>query len=253
MEKRGQLTILLLIGILIVAVILILVFMLSQQEITPSGQVLPPLERIKLATSSTIESCLQTESNKAITTLGLQGGYISLPPDFLVTSYANLAYLYNEGNLTLPTIEDMESEINTFLTSAIPACTNFEPSRIITQPPQVTTTILNDSVRIRLLYQAEIILDDLTVNLNTPYTRTLDIRLGYLHSIVNEILQGEVASPGIDIVFLDNLDIKTTFQNVDESTVVYMLEDQKSNINEESYLFIFANKFNFGDLEAFIE
>jgi len=243
MKKRGQATIFIIIGAVIVAIIVILSLILTQQP-TDEKQPILTLQQYKLDITSQIENCLREEGANALANLGSQGGRLILPEDHLVTSYSKTAYAYYEGNSTFPTIEEMEEELAIQIEVAMPICVTFD-SRYINQTGklQATAQILEDSVKLDIIYPLEITLEDTVTNLQESQSETFDIRLGYIHNTVNDIVQDTIELPGIDILFLDELDMKITVDGIDESTVVYILEDQKSNINEEPYIFIFANKF----------
>src|SRR3989344_2923096 len=140
---RAQVSIFIILG-LVIAITIIAIFTIRSAfikdwlniEQEKTAEVPEQIKPIK----SYIDSCLSTLSREAINTLGLQGGYIELPLDPIPRSFFNqfsnsleivpntyTSYWFHETSngiqkLEVPTIENMELDINNYITSKIDNC-----------------------------------------------------------------------------------------------------------------------------------
>ena len=217
---RAQVSIFIILG-LVIAITIIAIFTIRSAfikdwlniEQEKTAEVPEQIKPIK----SYIDSCLSTLSREAINTLGLQGGYIELPLDPIPRSFFNqfsnsleivpntyTSYWFHETSngiqkLEVPTIENMELDINNYITSKIDNCikelfVNPDFSRYsikFNSFPKTSTRIEDNFIEITLNYPSELYLDNIGKRIENYYVK-LDIPLGYLYKTSKNIL--EVAS-----------------------------------------------------------
>lgn len=140
-SKRGQLTVFVIIGVVIVAVVAILLYLKSvaveKEEVVPVD-----IAPIKLY----VEKCLEETAKDAVLIIALQGGYYILPEKSL--NFLNIYspyYLY-EGEVFLPTIEMIENELSFYCMFNLRDCIDLETFsergyEITIEIPEVTVTI----------------------------------------------------------------------------------------------------------------
>lgn len=190
--------------------------------------------------SAKIQECLEEEAKYTLLMLGYDGGLITAPLRYTENDW-NIVYAYHEGNPTFPKLDEIKEDINFILEMAVPLCTDFDPQKVEMGLPKAKTKISKNKVDIK--FNFPFILNDSKTKVDKSYSYSLDVRLGYIHQSVSKIVKDEIATGMVDIFLLDSLDLSVTIYGVEESTIIYILEDKKSLIDNQPYYFIFANKF----------
>ena len=119
MKKRGQVTVFVIAGIIILLVFLLFFYIIKINTIfTP--EVVVPQEIAPL--KSYVEDCINNIGEDAIIRLGMQSGYVEIPEDIAMNPRAyisvggpiKLPYWYLNGVDTSPTLVNMQSQISDF-------------------------------------------------------------------------------------------------------------------------------------------
>ena len=243
MEKKGQLSI-----FLILALIIIIVFSLlysikampkSQQQKTEVVK-----SSISDAITSNIQNCLTNTANQAILILGLQGGYIEKPNKFLTINNSFLSFGYYKNSIILNSLEGIKSEINNYIEKNLPLCVKennliFEEGSVISK-----TTINQDNIKIEVNYPIRIKQGDRVEALKEDYNTELKTRLGYIYDFILSVVTKHLKDPrNIDIVNLLKSDLSIDIVGYKENTLIYVITDKKSKINNKNFNFVFANYF----------
>ncbi len=238
MRKRGQLNIYLIFGILIIAVALLIVYYQERLFLTTWD-----LERITAArvpgeakeVNDYVMGCLEEVGSEGATLLGVQGGYIELPPDeyggrspvnrfsnaleIIPGSEMETAYWFYEApngvqRTEVPTREEMEAGLASFVRNNLAACTQnftlFENYNITTGDIEVEADILDTRVLLSVRYPLFISTADFEHMLSRFYLN-IESRLGKLHGLASDILDAEM-----DRNFLEEktIDILTVYEDV---------------------------------------
>ena len=247
MKKRGQITIFIIVGLILVLSIFIMLY-LNKNKIGDSGVLqssdIKPIEYY-------VDLCVKSSASNALYLLGVQGGYTTPPELYFQSAYAKIAYWYYEGQDTSPTIEKMEQELSSYVNNiALPECIEslsifndmgfeFEFSEIDTK-----TKINENNVEFNIDYPITIKKGDSKAEIKEFY-RNFPVRLGHIHSISKEIVGKEVEDPDwIDMTYLVNQDLNFKIYPYDENTLIYSVLDNQSVIEYDSqFMFLFANIF----------
>ncbi|MFO8015654.1 MAG: hypothetical protein R6U32_00975 [Candidatus Woesearchaeota archaeon] len=128
-EKRGQITLFIIIGILIVALVGVFLYIrgesiqMEEPEVIPS-ELMPVKEYI--------DGCMQVTLNKAVLMMGQQGGYLYIPehiksdPSAYIESsdgsMIKTPYWYHNGKSNVPSIGNMEKQISRYVEENLDAC-----------------------------------------------------------------------------------------------------------------------------------
>jgi hypothetical protein len=138
-EKRGQITIFVILAILIIAVVA--GFFILRDKITFFQPAIPG--ELTPITNS-IQECVQSTLEDGTKLAGLQGGYIIPPSNALETDFSYIAYGYYLGKNTLASKTQIENEIANYIELTLPFCfdaSSFQEYRITAQNPTASVKI----------------------------------------------------------------------------------------------------------------
>ncbi|PIN85883.1 hypothetical protein COV19_07370 [Candidatus Woesearchaeota archaeon CG10_big_fil_rev_8_21_14_0_10_44_13] len=128
-EKRGQITLFIIIGILIVALAGVFIYIRSEKITIEEPEVIPAeLFPVK----EYVESCEKITLTKAVLLMGQQGGYLYVPESIRYDPTSFIApterseiivpYWYHDGKTIAPTIKGMEEQISRYVNEHIGDC-----------------------------------------------------------------------------------------------------------------------------------
>ena len=217
MEKRGQITVLIMIGIVIIAA-LVIIFSLRNYvfkkavEKDEREQILgEAIKPIKIY----LDDCIKDLANNAIERISLQGGYINIPNnkepinpllpfsnnlDIFGNNALRVTYWFYESDngiqrTDVPTLREMETRIGEYIDSNINACLNnitfFEDYEISKFKDTKTSVAIGDnSVIIKVKTSVGIGYKGLEQELNS-FNIAVDSSLGKLYKIGKEIFDNQ--------------------------------------------------------------
>ena len=253
MQKRGQLTIFLMFGIIIVIAAIFVSYIQSE---TPKTKIGAETERINsLSVSSlasvkdSIDYCVSDTSSYVVYYTSLQGGYYNVPEP-KTQYFGDMPYYEYKGQNKMPSIKTIESEISNFIFDILPTCVEqietqgFELNGKINS---VETSVLNDKILVKVNYPISIKRGDQETVI-PRFNAEVPIRLSTMYEIASNITQGKVRS---NSVCLDCLVILGNKNNVfidvlsSNNSLIFSLYDnttsnENTTQNEEPYIFSFA-------------
>lgn len=250
MLKRGknrfaQVTVFIIIAVVIIGAVITALAFRNKINFsgTGSSNINPEVKQI----DDSIKECAKQRTIDAIRIIGLQGGYVNLPENYLKTNISNIAYGYYNGKNTLASRQTMENEINYYVELTMPFCiedTDFPQLNLTIGKAKSQTKIENNQVFVTLKLPISISKDEKTILVEEPYKVQIPIRLWDMYSIAGLIIKKEIDNPEkIELSELSKLDYYITLVPVDNDNIVYIITDKKSSIESISYSFLFANKF----------
>jgi len=241
MDKKGQITVFIIIGIIFLAVVL-LIFLIVPGYVKLPFLVSSEEDSVK----NFVSSCIMPTAVQGIKLAGLQGGYINVPENSLAADYSTVAYYYNNGEVTVPTKEKIETEISYFIDNTINLCLKnlsvFEEQGYLVSMGNIIayTLIRENDVVIKLDLPITIEKAGKLTRVN-DYSETVPIRLGHVHDIATLITQKTFEEPEfVDMTFISSFDVKVDILPQEKGKFVYSIIDSKSAIENESYIFLFA-------------
>lgn len=246
MKKRGQITIFIIVGLILVFSMLIIIYMnknkIGNLDVLQSSDIKP--------IGYYVDLCVKSSASDALYLLGVQGGYTTPPELYFQSAYAKIAYWYYQGEDTSPTLEEMEQELSSYVNRALPECIEslnvfsdmgfeFEFDEIDTK-----TKINENNVEFNIDYPITIKKGE-SVSEISDFQRSFNVRLGHIHTIAKEIIEMEIEDPDwIDMTYLVNQDINFKIYPYDENTLIYSVLDNQSIIEyDTAFIFLFANLF----------
>lgn len=241
MDKKGQVTLFVIIAILIVAAGIAGYFIYQNHQKT--------MEQIRIQTflpvKQAVNDCFYITSNDALFISGLQGGYTE-PKRFLETNLSKITYWYYEGQSIKPSIKTIENEISHYINIALPLClslntpNNFELNYDLAK---TTTTIKENEILFVADFPIVAKQQELTVKFN-KFNIKIDSNFLKMYQTASEIIENEVSNPNyipISNYTISNFDI--LIMPYDSKTLIYAIVDNSSLIYEQPHTLMFANKF----------
>lgn len=167
MQKRGQVTIFIIIGILIVLVIGIFLFLQGKLTLFQPQLAIP---QYVIPVQSYIEQCIADIAEPAIRQMAAQGGFLNIPPEIAENPLSHYKLIpgqkqpivslwFSQGRAREPTISSMERELADHITAEIRNCdlgAFSEQFTITAQQPKAEASITDNEVRITLNYPLSI-------------------------------------------------------------------------------------------------
>tara|TARA_Y100000310_G_scaffold84714_1_gene81610 strand:+ start:1878 stop:2666 length:789 start_codon:yes stop_codon:yes gene_type:complete len=120
MQKRGQLTIFVILGLIILLVALATVFLIENTQKTELTAIEGDLQIP--AIKNFIQTCIKTTTQDAIFANGLRGGYYNLPELSTITYNDNLPYYKYKQNNYLPSIDELSKQLGLYLDDNLNNC-----------------------------------------------------------------------------------------------------------------------------------
>jgi len=237
--KKGQVTIILIIAIVLVCV-LIVFFAFKNKISLKSDEINPDVSPIY----NQLSNCIEQRAIDAIRLVGLQGGYVLLPENYLETEVSNIGYGGYEGRKTLPDLKRIEDEIENYLDTAIPYCINeddfvgFEISQDLSKSKVI---IKNENVKIDIGLALSIVKGEKTIELDEKYEEEIPIRLGFVHETAENIIIKQISEPDfIDLSYLSDFESNVVFIPVNDKSMIFIITDDKSAVEDIPYSFALA-------------
>ncbi len=209
MKKRGQITVFIIVGIIILFTVALLLYV-QREKVTEF--LTEPIETIPsqyLPVKNFVEGCISNTATQGILLLGMQGGYITIPQWAKIDAKASIP-LTPDGGIRLPmwyyndqprvpTLVGMQNELTTYIGENLDLCLqNFTvladrfdinaSDRI-----EITTQIGDDSVIIQATYPlfAKLLEEPEARQGITAFTARVPVRLKRMHELAKEILNAE--------------------------------------------------------------
>ena len=234
MNKRGQLTIFIIVAILIVAIVAIYFLLIKPQKGT-QGVYTAPIYNF-------VDECIQETAEDAIYEIGQNGGYY-FPPS--TSTSTGIAYYYLNKNNIMPTEERVEAQISLFIKENLFFCTKnfvqFTNYNISQGKINIDTTILNDKVKIEVNYPITISQGEES-SVIKDFEKEIDVRLGLIYNSIAEVVNS--SEYGICLTCLYDVaeenDFYVEMLDYDENTVIIIFIDKNSEINKEDYEYVYA-------------
>jgi len=245
--RKGQMTIFVILGILIVMASILIIYWGDISKRLGLGY---PSQAI--AVQDEIQNCVSQSAKQAIQIISLQGGYVSPGLYFIQTPY-HVAYWLNNSRDISPSLSSIARELEWAMNDILPACIysiNFSRYSI-----QNFTT---GGISSRVTISDELVLFDVQCPVSMDiadkfyafrqFSDKEDVRLGKIYKISRDIVSQQLKD-GINVCLTCLADIG--FQNdvfielnsLEGDSVVPRIIDNKSEIfHPEPYVFTFAMK-----------
>ncbi len=243
--KRGQLTIFIIIAILIIAVVgLFFVFRGGIQKEKPVSPESAPIK-------NSVQECLDDSLEDVVFRVGEGGGYY-FPPK-ISTPLLEVPYYIKDNKNLMPSKEQIQDEISKYVKRELFLCLGnfalFSPEYEITKGEITSETIIElERVIVDVNYPLTIKKGDSKSKLENFNSET-PVRLGIVYDAVAEFVNEELETneEGICVSCLFDISkrngFKISYPNYDDKTYIFIIEDPISKINEDEFVYVFANEY----------
>ncbi len=234
-ERRGQVTIFIIVGIIILAfsgaILLFRSYISSEQTEMPSGSTFAiPVEDF-------IQTCLDSVGTDALLFIGQHGGYYELPA--VADSQLGLPYYFLQNVTYLPSLNDISKQLSLYVDHELSFCLrNFDSFRskgllINSSEFKTTSLISNLSVEFRLDFPITVQKGSVETSLN-EFSVLVSSRLGVIYNVINQFVVEEqnhstdiCVSCLTDLVDANGLRAEMTLQ--ENNTLIFSINDRKSS------------------------
>lgn len=246
MQKRGQITLFIILGVVIVSVV-VLGFLFREQiaktaaiEEAAGVSALPPdLEQLR----EEVSNCASQVGNEAVFVIGQQGGYFVAPEDALRLGLFSIAFGVKDNVKVLASEDNLKEEISSYITELLPGCVDFnsyEGLEILQQKPETGVNFNDENVELIIDYQLSAQKDGNAYNLAEPYEVVLPLRLKKVYETSSKIADDLILGKGdVDANKMLAYGLDVDIYNFGESVNIVSVRDKKLD-EGRNYEFIFG-------------
>ncbi len=250
MQKRGQVTIFLIVGILLLVIFAAVLWASSYfQKEKLEAEIETPLSLgLKPQLSSFVESCLEETAVPGLYLLGAQGGviYPDDPAKVLATEKALINYGYLNGVDQLE-VEEMEKQLNLFIEENLPPClgdfASFAEKGITVEKKggiKVDSKATPANVLVSLKYPLEATFGEDRIEIST-FSQRIPLPLGSVVDEAENIIEKHQEQPArLELSPSHHENYFITVFPFDRGTFIYSISDEGSVIDGAPFTFIFA-------------
>ncbi|MFH0798307.1 MAG: hypothetical protein V1906_02750 [Candidatus Woesearchaeota archaeon] len=250
--KRGQITLFVILGIIIVTVIAVGIYFrqsILQQELgaeTAAEEVLAPeVQDFK----DTVDECMDNMIIDNILLIGVQGGYIETPENSLHLQEEGLVipYYYDNSQNKAPKPEKVALELASTIDSNAESCIDAEAyPRLQITPGQARSavTMEDEGIAVTVDYPIRVASGTETISMSMPYEYTYEINLKKMLEAASKITNKKIEDKdNLDLEYLLEFGYQIDIIPIDNNTEVYMMADAESLVDDKSYTLLYANRF----------
>ncbi len=253
MTKRGQTTVFLIIGL----IILISFILLSTAKKEDTSKLEVGIEAVKIDDAnirSFAQFCVDTMAKNAVFYLGFVGGNLKnsvFPQFFHYDSFYKIPYYYYEGSSLVLTEDGFKNLVLAkYMNENLRKCTNnfkaFENVRIVDSSARTTIDVSDGEIIFNVKYPVSINRGFQVKNIEPSYKAVVKVRLKEIIQIAQKIVENEVVKDRYIhwdyLTDVSNKNYNITAYTEDDNTIIYRIIDLENEIEKEPYIFQFANK-----------
>lgn len=240
MKKRAQVTVFVILGILVVVLGIILFLIINPNSSKNSSQF--PVE-----IQNYIEDCFKKSSKETIVLVSQGGGYLD------VQNFSNslgVTYYYFNRTNYFPSLERIEKEISQGVEKSVLNCAkegNFSKENLDFGEPNVSTQIKENSVKLEMDFPISYSDDDEEVLIDS-FSEEVEVRLGLIYEVVEELLSNEIEEKGICLSCIYRLSLENNLKidllDAESLTTIFSVKDYELPLEGDYFEFVFANDYS---------
>jgi len=174
-EKRGQVTIFIILGIIVLAIFSFIFLFVYQEKVTTiedQSEIITQTIQIDDSVKLFIEKCFEDTFNQAIFENSYNGGYFFLPTESTTNLTYNVPYYLLNNNSKIINISEIEKQLGYYIESMAPLCLNdFKKFtsigfNITSGTIQSDIKITNESIKLDVIFPVKIRLQESIKELN---------------------------------------------------------------------------------------
>jgi hypothetical protein len=249
MAGKGQITLFIVAGIVILMTVLIIIYSGNKENTGVQEGV--SLSQDAQSVYMFVQSCIDKTVKQGSVFIAAQGGYFYPPENVFETQFSNIPYYYYEGQIIMVNQTQLKKNFENYVTSRLMICTDnfnaFEGRFNITEGyPTTTADITNDKINVNIKYPITVASDnrkESMINFQSSY----DINLGKLRNLSEQLMSEIIIEPELipisDMISMENdYGVLIDAYDKDNSTTVYMIQDNSSISLQNQMNYVFAVK-----------
>ncbi len=254
LKKRGQITIFIILGIVLLLVLSFIFYYYNivRQTYVPEGDSSADSMQVY------IQQCIESLSMDGAYHIALHGGY-EYSPSFLGWKGYSFTYKYESGMPVLITRDELESNYENYIRSRLPICVNnFEFYRskgmdVDAGSPDVDVQIFDEKILVDVTYPVTAYEGNQIFHLKDFQTVEVDARLGLLHDTAEKLIYFLASDPDyLPISKIDDLAVSNDiriFYDVKDKSIAFVFRDENSEFPAKyrkygDYEYVFAAKYD---------
>lgn len=248
--KKGQVTVFIILGIIIVAGISLFAYYgkgIGKSSAEREAAILSSLPPDAASLRQETAECSQLLLEDAIITAGQYAGYNSPLENYLEESGVIFNYGYFEGANVLPSIEQVKLDISEYIETFLPGCVGFEnyPYEISQEAPKAEIFLEDGKVSAKVDYKITARKETKEFSIKEPYEAEAEADLLGAYNTASEIVGIVEQNPeSIDISSMIDLNADITAMPIDDKTAIYSIEDKDAKLigpeGTQTLIFAFA-------------
>lgn len=256
MKQKGQITIFILLGLL---VLLFIIFFISLNayvgidERRSKQKIILELDQTAQSMNALVESCIKTIGEETLITIGYNGGHAGLIEPYFDGVIFTSNYIYYLGEKDAPSLDETREALEELMNEHVPKCViGYNTENFFYQGATVNAANINTSVVISDNLVLFTVHWPLTLQIEESEKRLEDfapisfsVRLKQIILFVEKFAhQLEINPYFIDTFYLLQQNLSFDIALFNNDTYVILISDNQSIINYEPYSFLFAAKIN---------
>lgn len=245
--KRGQLTIFILIAVILVFIILGIFLILNYSK-EPKVGLIGDVETIQ----NFISECVDSTTKEALIVVSFQGGYYKKPSLAFSFSPTFFPYYYYEGQINLPTLEQIETQMSYYVNDKMLECldsASFSNIDLIYSSPQTKVMLSKDNAYFEIDMPIELDSKEQKMQIDLKdFSKNHNSSLYEIYEVVKYITESHEQDPEFycmncvsEMLFERKLYMYTFPTTTDHATGI-MIYENRTGISDP-YAFIFFNKY----------
>jgi len=247
MEKRGQTTLFIILGIVIVAVLVsVFVFRedISKSVAERKEQTIVSQEPGISELQEAVDRCVEKTVKDAVYHVALQGGYFVIPDGYETMSGITVAYAYKNGRAMLPSLDKMGDEMALYTAIFMDSCmpSGFPGLELKTGIPKTSVEFNDDTTVFDLEYSVAAKAGETEYKLRKDYKVALPVRVKKVHQVAQDVVDMLKRKKEIDAESLVGKGVDIELQPLEDSNAMWTITDSGSELYGDPLHFVFITK-----------
>jgi len=256
MQKRGQVTTFIILGILITTIIFILIYLNYSSIISIFKSEETEIPMTLRVVVDNINDCLELTSYDALYYIGVHGGYYNIPEESSITYFTErIPYYYLNNKIMIPKLNIIQNGISNHIEDNLGNCLELNEFRnqgfLINESNYSVNTFIEEKfVFVSLRYPIYIQKGGIKINLN-KFDKKITSNFKEIYEISKNITTIYSETPGY--ICLTCIDQLTKNENIeiniypslqlgvnDENITWFYIKDDEYNLKDKNFTMIFV-------------
>lgn len=251
MKKRGQITLFIIVGLVLILGVIIF-FLMRDSASGMDARAAQIKDEDAKEVYFFIKDCQRDAGQEALFYFGYEGGRTEFFPHKYDYSDYSVPYYFYEGVSYMPDENELDRMIlSKYMDDNLLKCINnfegFPGLRVIYENPQTSTKIASKSVVFDTDFEVTVYKGEKEIQVGPDFRFEYQVRLGEILTITKTIIENQLTNELF--IHWDYITDKTndgfqiTAYTEKDNTIVYRIIDEKNELYDADYLFQFANKY----------